>query len=229
MTPADATGARLTAEQLAAIRERAEKATPGPWQLRTYVGDPDDPKEVGISAGPLAESLVTGDGFLPVQADAEFIAAAREEVPALLAHIEAVEADLTHAARLHGVAIDERDAAMAKLAAVEAELAYEKQEHRGKVEVLDLAMVQGGRVVAERDEARAALAAVHDLAAVQGLGSWGEAFDLLAEIDRVATGTPTCGAQNSAGSPCLLATGHDGMHFNRDHMARWNGTAPAGR
>jgi hypothetical protein len=78
---------RLTNEELAAIRERAEKATPGDWAY--YEND-----NVVVTLHPdyqyameIAEEI--GTGF-----DAEFIAASRSDIPKLLAHIEALEAEL---------------------------------------------------------------------------------------------------------------------------------------
>lgn len=78
----------LTPEQLAAIEARAAKATPGPWGAdATYPG--------GVYCDDATGSLVarvSGDGFEYVpraesewQANAAFIAAAREDIPALAA------------------------------------------------------------------------------------------------------------------------------------------------
>jgi hypothetical protein len=77
----------LTPEQLAEIRERERKATPGPWSTgpsffvwRRFV-DTQDRKvsrpicECGAAAGNNGE-------------DADFIARARTDIPALLQHIE---------------------------------------------------------------------------------------------------------------------------------------------
>jgi hypothetical protein len=75
---------KLTQEQLEAIRQRAENATPGPWQIATttdgaYVLDTDDM----IIAATIERTE-----------DASFIAHARTDIPALLDHIAELEAEL---------------------------------------------------------------------------------------------------------------------------------------
>lgn len=97
----------ITPERLAEIREREQAATPGPW--RTHDGF--------VPAGGYVATVLSGEGnatepraWLPtfsndtgspmarnVEADAEFMAHAREDVPALLAHIVELEADRTEA------------------------------------------------------------------------------------------------------------------------------------
>lgn len=83
----------LTDEQLAAIRERADKATPGPWT-----------SEHESWAGPNAVLSTTFNGHAvavcgeeaqpyPASVDAAFIAAARQDVPALLTEIERLKAE----------------------------------------------------------------------------------------------------------------------------------------
>lgn len=72
---------RLTQEQLEAIRQRAENATPGPWQIATttdgaYALDTDDM----IIAATIERTE-----------DATFIAHARTDIPALLDHIAELE------------------------------------------------------------------------------------------------------------------------------------------
>jgi hypothetical protein len=78
---------RLTPEEIAAIRERAEKATPGPWtwlyglrnKLFTPVALFHDGKIVGRFVW---------------EHDAEFIAHAREDIPRLLDALEATYAEI---------------------------------------------------------------------------------------------------------------------------------------
>lgn len=78
----------MTQEQLDAIRERTEKATEGPWDVEgpAYCGPLDTlvvyPVEDG---GALAY-------VQPSWEDAEFIAHARQDVPALLAEVERLRA-----------------------------------------------------------------------------------------------------------------------------------------
>jgi hypothetical protein len=72
------------------IRERAEKATPGPWDI-----DGSDNQNWGIrSVAGDQPSIAPMAGYRSkdTEADAEFIAHAREDVPALLARIEKLEA-----------------------------------------------------------------------------------------------------------------------------------------
>lgn len=81
----------LTQAELNEIKERAEKATQGPWGI-------DFPLLVCDQCGNTYE-IVQSDVFLaPVvaesksEADAEFIAHAREDIPKLLDHIAELEA-----------------------------------------------------------------------------------------------------------------------------------------
>lgn len=122
----------MTPEQLRAIRERAEKATPGPWvaaretEYFTAIERPD---------GRILGS-VGGDGYTDnspehaeIEANAVFIAHAREEIPALLEHIRELRAeadDTGYAITSLGYAQEEarkfeaeRDAALARVAVLE--------------------------------------------------------------------------------------------------------------
>ena len=81
----------LTQAELNEIKERAEKASSGPWGI-------DFPLLVCDQCGNTYE-IVQSDVFLaPVvaesksEADAEFIAHAREDIPSLLDHIAELEA-----------------------------------------------------------------------------------------------------------------------------------------
>jgi hypothetical protein len=84
---------KLTQEQLEAIRQRAENATPGPWE---WSGDKFgdivvySPERRGFhnNGGEIAQ-LDFGS-----QSDATFIAHARTDIPALLEHIAELEAEL---------------------------------------------------------------------------------------------------------------------------------------
>lgn len=74
---------------VAAIQQRAEQATPGPW------------KAEDIGAGTVACGVVAESGRVIIEHDfvapnnAEFIAHARTDVPALLAHLALLEAQQT--------------------------------------------------------------------------------------------------------------------------------------
>jgi hypothetical protein len=74
---------RMTSEQLAQIKERASKATAGPWCK--FFGE-------GIGIESEVKSGVAGEvvsqGGVTKYPDAEFIAHAREDVPALITEVE---------------------------------------------------------------------------------------------------------------------------------------------
>lgn len=83
-------------DQLQEIRERVEKATPGPWVSRPYVAHwPEGGSDVESGDGvPITFGGQEGlDPSVPVPADAEFIARSRSDVPLLLDLLdEAVDA-----------------------------------------------------------------------------------------------------------------------------------------
>jgi hypothetical protein len=88
---------RLNADELEAIRKRAEAATEGPWGWAKFALDDDDWDTEMPWLGNATEAVMDfGDceqyyptqGTPPNSADAEFIAHAREDVPKLLAEIE---------------------------------------------------------------------------------------------------------------------------------------------
>ena len=112
----------MTPEQLAAIRARAEAATPGPWRVvediewgtgaaeyhwYRYV---DGPTDYGDEYGYEYQILS--------REDAAFIAHAREDIPALVAEVERLQAELARvrpvveAAQRWHVAAQHYDAAM---------------------------------------------------------------------------------------------------------------------
>src|SRR5699024_11273446 len=79
----------MTPEQLAAIRERANNATPGPWE---YVDDYIGVRQVPTEAHRTGRTEYEVEGIIPGEhvraSDAVFIAAARDDIPALLDHIK---------------------------------------------------------------------------------------------------------------------------------------------
>ena len=75
----------LTPEQLDEIRKRCEAATPGPWYADEDAFIIDDTGRCLISA-------LSDEAFLRDE-DAEFCACARTDIPALLAHIDALAAE----------------------------------------------------------------------------------------------------------------------------------------
>jgi len=76
---------KLTQEQIEEIRKRAEDATPGPWKVGVdgYVCN------AGFYVTDTIVEDITSNIF--EKEDAEFIANARQDIPALLAHIAELE------------------------------------------------------------------------------------------------------------------------------------------
>lgn len=98
----------MNAEQLNAIKERVAKATPGPW---------DEMDDLFVIEG---DGLIIGEliAKTEIKADAEFIAAAREDVPALVAEVERLQnrCELYEEARRNdGKMIEYKDAEIARL------------------------------------------------------------------------------------------------------------------
>lgn len=106
----------LNPQDLDAIRQRAEKATAGEWRwwddydFREHLGNQDWSTEnfqMGriklTSGGQQGQSVIydwaeyaDDSGFIIKREDAEFIAHARTDIPALLAHVEELEARLAN-------------------------------------------------------------------------------------------------------------------------------------
>ncbi|WP_326806716.1 hypothetical protein OHB04_02650 [Streptomyces sp. NBC_01775] len=103
----------MTPEQLAEIRDRAEAATPGPWGAYEFGGGlveiAADLKETGcgytarrgiarfeeepLDNDPAHREWTAEEDWDQVQADAEFTAHARQDVPALAAEVARLRAD----------------------------------------------------------------------------------------------------------------------------------------
>lgn len=73
---------RLTSEEIETIRKRAEKASDGDWysEVSTFENATEKLTEIAVQPG-VAMSVRT-------EADAEFIANAREDIPKLLAEVD---------------------------------------------------------------------------------------------------------------------------------------------
>ena len=86
-------------EQIQAIRERAEKATPGPWIHHSVAPRWDTPNSIGYderggryhATGPSHDEHDWQASVAKANADGLFIAHAREDVPALLAYVGDLE------------------------------------------------------------------------------------------------------------------------------------------
>jgi hypothetical protein len=92
---------KLTQQELAEIREREVAATPGPWQAYCHAVDLIT---IGHNKGTVAAVSRWESGVsFPETAlcDAEFIKNSRTDIPSLLSHIAALEAELLDAAELH--------------------------------------------------------------------------------------------------------------------------------
>ena len=95
----------MTPERLAEIKARADEATEGPWSRYGWWCGHVPPGPVqgtleaapGLSIGSVAhtESIARFSGYqLPVEANADFCAHARTDVPDLLAEIELLQAQI---------------------------------------------------------------------------------------------------------------------------------------
>lgn len=88
----------MTDEQLAEIRARCEAATPGPW--RSLVEGRDFDSGSSFIDTPLADERGQGiEVSGATDADQDFMAAARQDVPDLLSEVDRLRALL----RKHGV------------------------------------------------------------------------------------------------------------------------------
>ena len=70
-------------DRLDEIQARADKATEGPWEA-------DHSEENNSAVKPVGADWIDGVAFAGLEADAEFIAHARTDVPRLVAAIQAV-------------------------------------------------------------------------------------------------------------------------------------------
>lgn len=80
---------RLTDDQIAVIRARHEAATPGPWRF-CYYGFNADYRDGDVRANCQPPNIVSDAS----ERDGVFIAHARQDIPALLAHAAALEAEV---------------------------------------------------------------------------------------------------------------------------------------
>ncbi|MES2210997.1 MAG: hypothetical protein V4515_12595 [Chloroflexota bacterium] len=163
----------MTDLDLDAVQARADAATPGPWRVVERGGGPDADDGssilwIGYESGDRPE-FAWLDPDEATDADAEFIAHARADVPALLARLAEVEAD---EATL-GVAIEEVENANSRLQAERDNLAAENarlRQERDEARAMNFRMLGDqknlglrlGNAVAERDDYAARLKAGDD-------------------------------------------------------------------
>lgn len=88
---------RLTDEDLKAIRERVEKATPGEWITDVCYAD-NGGRYIAVCTSHRATEVLGEHG--PGEDDAKFIAAAKSDVPRLLDEVERLKAKLAEAERM---------------------------------------------------------------------------------------------------------------------------------
>lgn len=81
----------MTEQELQAIKERVEKATPGPWGFDKGKKEHMDrrPAVIEVFVEEENEWFISGD--ISDLKDAEFIAHAREDIPALIAEVERLQ------------------------------------------------------------------------------------------------------------------------------------------
>jgi uncharacterized linocin/CFP29 family protein len=148
---------RLTAAALEAMEQRAEAATPGPWEANKYNAVHEDFWNVDRSRG------------VPInwgEADCTFIAHAREDVPALVAECRRLYDDFHAAAHLadgNQMEIDDLRADNKRLQAIEAAARALVDAEDGYIAAGNSDDVAGlnamsDRYAVARDEIRAALA-----------------------------------------------------------------------
>ena len=87
----------MTPSELSAIAARADAATPGPWWVAQMDEEAYDHGQVRCYAGRKPRVLLTLNQHFPCVSDAAFIAAARSDVPALVAEVRRLQALLAPA------------------------------------------------------------------------------------------------------------------------------------
>lgn len=110
----------MNAEQLNAIKERAEKATPGPWVARGL--NVLDYARVEVDINDYESKIVVKSTN---NSDIKFIAHAREDIPQLVAEVERMQSLLSGAYEtLESIGADDTES-YAKLSAYFGEDEYE--------------------------------------------------------------------------------------------------------
>ena len=89
----------LSLEELAAIEERAGRATPGPWRTEDVDGDFPGGWVVSVPYEDDFRVLVTLNSHWPPKADNEFIAHARTDIPRMASTIRALHGQVEESKR----------------------------------------------------------------------------------------------------------------------------------
>jgi hypothetical protein len=123
----------LPREERDAIRARAEAATPGPWD---WYGYGETGRTLYLDNSPYHDLnvLKTTDDWPPTDADAEFIAHARSDVPALLDALDAAEAEIERLRATYGLDRDDKHPCIR----VEAYLRLEAERDAARAEAVAL-------------------------------------------------------------------------------------------
>lgn len=163
--------APLSEERLAEIRHRTDAATPGPWHVE------DDKRDLNRWVTSESGTLEANFGYLGNrnQDDAQFVAHAREDVPALLVELDRRTVALETAISQCATALAKRDKHKQRAEIANAELEALRgglREIGGdptQVQNLYAQLSSRGRqwreAEAERDQARAQVAAAYAFAA----------------------------------------------------------------
>jgi hypothetical protein len=94
----------MTPEQLAQIEARTEATTPGPWQVLSQCPPGKhhhDRDEMWIGTSDRATIAVVGERYTAAPAEAEFIAHARADVPALTTAVRRLRTAMETVLALH--------------------------------------------------------------------------------------------------------------------------------
>jgi hypothetical protein len=186
---------------LDAIRARADAATEGPWRAERHIDFPSEPGYlVYVAPADGSEFGTAGDvGWTDHQADAEFIANARTDIPDLLAEVTRLRAELVQA---------ELD--VASLCALR-----DQQEREGFARLARIKDIQDDRaaLTAERD----ALAAVIEQVRAMAVHKVPPIFD---DIPVVLTGEEVLAILATTPADALEAAKAEACAVERERCAR---------
>lgn len=183
----------MTQQELDALRQLADAATPGPWEVQyTLFDDEDFAPDLDIDAhvhttarvDACDDGYICGTGAEPsCHADAAFIAAARAAVPALLAEVERLNGERSFLM----AEIKKQDAEVERLRADNAQL--QQQRHAAREDAYRLGVEEGlslSRGISnERDALRAELADVLEIAIARGDSLGYESMDYCARLEQL--------------------------------------------
>jgi len=93
-------------EEIQNVLELSEKATPGPWEPYSSYCCSDMGGVVGTTSRICPAEMTRHPMTIE---DAEFVAASREAIPKLVAHVRSLESQLSLAEKFHDLAVKERD------------------------------------------------------------------------------------------------------------------------